>query len=314
VDQQHRLQHQNVIARKATQDTNDEYMQLLKKHDQQLQTISQQIEELLMISSQKKVAQKATRQAQVKPKMCTVETMTSLEWPAKRNAISTGIKRTGTAKSKPSPRREIENIRLATINESLSSFTPNNYERVDSVHSPNRYFSPERETARGGRGGDHDDSSTDGFYENMLANIDGILRSSSISESEQDLTRSSCSPTPPRKSSAFRRVRPDIDRRELQEHQHSFSAETIYINRLASKYLVTGKEKKASSNKYMVSERKEYISSSSIATKNYLEKYGLQNTARPEPRRLIHSDHHRTHLPQDRILDLDRLKRQPKYK
>lgn len=272
---------------------------MLRKHDEQLQLISQQIEELLKMSNEKK-----NNVSLIKPKMCTVETMTSLEWPNEQRKVISH-KRNVAQKSTPSPRRETENRRMVTINESTSSFVAN--EKATTVHSPSRgYFSPERETARCARGDERDDSSSDDFYDNMLANIDGILRSSSISESECDLTRSSCSPTPPRKSSQ-RRVRLDIDQQQTQNHNHKqhhqqqhYSAETIYINRLASKYLVTGRER--NSSKYMVSERKEYVSNS-LATKNYLEKYGLQGSSRGD----------RLHA-HDRILDLDRLKRQPKYK
>lgn len=267
-----------------------------------------------------------------------------MEWPASRKAIAAKRVTLSAGKPLPAMAREIESqrLRLATINETPSIGNSSRDSRA-FIDSPRR--TPDVESARGPARRD-EDSSSDFFYDNMLANIDGILGTSSVSESGGDLTRSSCSPTPPRVSARRMQSAPrrEIDRHDEPQQQH-YSAETIYINRLASKYLVTERKEPIRRSQQpreggrdqhrrplAAPARRDYdvdvdvrvfgISRevSSVATKNYLEKYGLLNDqlnvsrAHYSQRRTAASDHH--HQPagkSNRILDLDRLKRQPKY-
>lgn len=213
----------------------DAIYQLLQKHDETLQTITQLIQELLL-SDKKSFAAAATAENKhprpAKPKMCSVETMTSKVWPDEEE-------RTPQRKAIPSARHR----GLAARNGQFEQ------------HSP---------------------------YEEM------------------------------------------------------FASETIYINRLASKYLVTGEKNEPMQprrQKENIFEsrapRKDSLDGSfgsnggdreisSIATEKYLEKYGLANDRRSATRphngqRKTTQSGHQSERPSNRILDLERLKRQPKY-
>ncbi|KAI1280914.1 hypothetical protein HDE_13753 [Halotydeus destructor] len=326
-----------VVAKHKPVRENKEVYEMLQKHDEYLQLISQQIQELLNISEHRQVND--SNKMEPKPTMCTAETMTSLVWPHDDpRKVTDNRKSSGCGVT--SVMRESERRRLVTIDES-----PSSSERVSPTYrkaflpsmvrfSSDTEDSPVREMARG----IDENYSSDSFYDNMLANIDGILRNSSVEEeSEGDITRSSCSPSPPRHSSNRQRKG-----QRIAEVETMTSSETIYINRLAEKYLLTERREKpyqpnmqtAPKEPLMAEKarkctsRKDYdvkmygisCEVSSIATKNYLEKYGLLNDHSKAASPRAHYSQRRKgpepaqNAKPNRILDLDRLKRQTKYK
>lgn len=248
---------------------------ILKQHDQQLQQISKQIEKLLQLTVEKKP----------KPSMCSVETMTSNVWP------STGKCDEGK-KVKSKRKTRLERVQEASMES-----------RFDEVEN----------------GRCEEDS--DEYYDHIISNIDEMLRSSD-SESLSD----------PVEERIIRRK--DHHRTEV-ESAHQMSSETLYIKRLASKYLVSERiespvMKKCSTRARSQRDLHVYGISqevSSVATKNYLQKYGLVNRPQdftPSQARGFKTNYKSnpktTNLGVDgrtrnynRILDLEHLKRQPKF-
>lgn len=257
--------------------------EILKQHDQQLQQISKQIEKLLQLTAEKK------------PSMCSVETMTSNVWPSTDRCD-------GGNRVKSKRRTRLERVQEVSVES-----------RFDEVEN--------------GRGEDSDE-----YYDHIISNIDEMLRSSD-SESSGSLSG-------PVVEERIIHHRTGVERahRTGVERAHQTSSETLYIKRLASKYLVSERRespgvKKRSTGTRPQGDLEVYGISqevSSLATKNYLEKYGLVNVPQdssPSPSlprgfKTTHkSSPKTTNLPgmegrarsNNRILDLEHLKRQPKF-
>ena len=230
--------------------------------------LKQHDQQLQQISKQIEKLLQLTEQ-KPKPSMCSVETMTSNIWPS-TNRTSQGTKKTSKGKSK--------------------------LEQVQEVSIESRYN--EVEYARGGESGDD-------CYDHILSNIDEILRSSD-SESNEYVSDTA--------------VDERIIRRQDRTGRgsaHEMSSETLYIKRLASKYLVRESRgspavtKKSSTRPKSHRDLQVYGITqevSSIATKNYLQRYGLVN--RPQD---FNPQGLKTVRKGNRILDLESLKRQPKF-
>lgn len=283
-----------------------------------------------------------------KPEMCSVQTMTSITLD-RQSSPSTPKRSSDSHKKTPSPpimmlskkpddRRHKSapsdhNNYLSTINESSSTFDTTsqlvlNSTKDTTTPSIKSFKGHEIELSRGVVYTDDDDATktrgkeNDSFYDQIISNIDHILKSSPSDDSSLessdapnlDYTRSSCSPGTPKISRGVQKVLTKrssstaaVKRMVISDDDQnirSISSETIYIKKLASKYLMSPKKgnksvphdvsrtKKTSSSSSSKKDVMVYgISSdvSSIATKNYLTKYGL----------IVNAEHEKDHIQQN---------------
>lgn len=271
---------------------------ILKQHDQQLQQISKQIEKLLQLTAEKKS----------KPSMCSVETMTSNVWPS-TSKCDEGKK----VKSKRKTR--LERVQEASIESRFDETENGRFEEVENGHFK------EAENCRF-------EEDNDEYYNHIISNIDEMLRSSD-SESNESLSDPLVEE---------RIIRRKDHHRTGVESGHQMSSETLYIKRLASKYLVSERRespvvvKRSSTRARSQRDLQVYGISqevSSLATKNYLQKYGLVNRPQdftPSQQNEGFKTNHKSNPKttnsvrtqgrgkgNNRILDLEHLKRQPKF-
>ena len=202
--------------------------------------LKQHDQQLQQISKQIEKLLQLTAEKKPKPSMCSVETMTSNVWP------STGKCDEGK-KVKSKSKTRLERVQEASIES-----------RFDEV-----------ENARC-------EEDSDEYYDHIISNIDEMLRSSD-SESSESLSDPVVEE---------RIIRRKDHHRTGVESAHQMSSETLYIKRLASKYLVSERRespvvvKKSSTRARSQRDLQVYGISqevSSLATKNYLQKYGLVN-------------------------------------
>ena len=239
------------------------------------QMLKQHDQQLQKISRQIEKLLQITSEEKLRPSKCSVETMTSCAWPPDGERIQgANVKKISQSKSKLEKVHEVS---------------------VQSVYR-------ETESVRGGE--DSDD-----YYDHIISNIDEMLRSSD-SESNESVIES------PVMEERIARRKTDRGKRE---GGHQMSSETLYIKRLASKYLVCESRespatvKKSSTRPRLQRDLQVYGIShdvSSIATKNYLQKYGLMN----RPQDFSPSQGLKTGRKGNRILDLESLKMQQKFR
>lgn len=248
----------------------DRMCKLIEKHDEQLQLISQQIETLLKL--QKEVTHK--------PVTCNAETMTSKIWSPSKRGITHEHHRKGGRTGRGILRK--------------TSNTHRNEETDDPPVECARFASDEQQ----------DENS---FFQTMLTDIDDMLSRSS--GSERSLQQSPAK----RHCTATHRSEPS---------DRTAGSETIYINRLAQKYLSPGDSRAVGpadeSHHYNDADqrrpgRRKVLHTSprrdatSIATRNYLQRYGLPSSAQSPPRQV------QVTRPKHKLLDLHRLANLPRF-
>lgn len=314
---------------------NEEMYELIKQQDIQLQQISEQIQELIRIHKVKGNDNRTDTSSNKR----SVMTMTSMVFdnnqsspsakPKKR--VSKGVKNKWRTPSTTS--KDLRGLHLQTISEHQTDPSDIDMNGLNLTQSPTRspYLGQSSSIERI-RANDNSSDCDDIFYDHMIDNINSMLNNPSSDETDESGHRSSCSPTPPQL------------KREPQHRKHQIqlqSEQTVYIKRLAAKYLVEEKSehtkpkyklKKSPQHYHQQQEHQVFAhnektdlkvyglaKNASIATKNYLEKYGLtysppkvQKT--PDFHENYNTNHnhnrHKTH--KNRILDLEALKRQPK--
>ncbi len=322
--------------------TNEEMYELIKQQDIHLQQISEQIQELLHIH---KINENRDKKEKNSNNKRSVMTMTSMVFDNNenksplnktRNRVSNGAKnklRTPSTTSK-----DIRGLHLQTISECQTepSDIDLDLNALNLTQSPTRSpYLGESASIERIRANHNNSGCDDVFYNHMIHNIESMLNNASSDETDESDRRSSCSPTPPQL------------KREPQHRKHQIqlqSEQTLYIKRLASKYCIDDKSehtkpkyklKKSAQNQrqqqvLICDERTDLkvyglAKNASIATKNYLEKYGLTYNYSPPKvqnspnfyqnhykfdNHLNHNNRHKTN--RNRILDLESLKRQPK--
>lgn len=311
--------------------TNEEMYELIKQQDIQLQQISEQIQELIQIH---KIKDKTVNNNNNKR---SVMTMTSFAFetnektsPSTRpkTRVSKSVKNKSNTPSTAS--KDLRALHLQTISECQSEPSDIDLNGLNFTQSPNRSpYLCENASIERIRKNDNN-SGDDVFYDHMIHNINSMLNNPSSDETDESGRRSSCSPTPPQFN------------REPQHRKHQIqlqSEQTVYIKRLAAKYLVDespvhtkpkykqknyGQHHQQHENQEFAINQKRDLKvyglqkNASIATKNYLEKYGLINSP-PKVQKtphiydnyeLKHNNKQKTF--KNRILDLETLKRQPK--
>lgn len=350
--------------------TQEEMLRIIKQQDEQLRIISEQIQELLRIHKikEKKIGDVTKKNdTSPKPDQKTVSTNTSIEWPNTSTPLRSrqGEFRTRNNRLTPStPSRDLRDVRLTPIHESDSeSQVQLETNELEVSESPERSLNPSESASNVCvRHCEVSPNFEADYYDRMLDEIEKRLSQSESCTSEDDGRRSSCSPTPPREHRACCcQLHPRRNER-VDTRQHT-TEQTLYIKRLATKYLTThdnGDARKCqrldchhcrrdlSPQKRLqqccppVEPRRtnrEYLKvygltkEVSIATKNYLERYGLtyktphqlhyhphqhQTTplkiTRPNDNRKQNYSDNCRHAPgsNNRILDIEALKRQPK--
>lgn len=267
--------------------------QLMEKHDEQLELIARQIERLLDLKEKEE-------KRQVKPKMCSVETMTSfvLETPC----------------SSPHNRASRKSVLTKTVKETTMCLEHHSDQSIERGRCA--------------------DESEETFYQHMLSNIDGILLRHSESERSYSTIES-----PAKKQTIPKSTRLPDSHHYQRISENDVGAETIYIKQLASKYMSDQTLAVKSTNchpKHLnhqpfhpvrESRRRKYDNSSrspvrttstSIATKKYLEKYGLANDIPHSQPQILErrdrDDFPSSRNPKNKLLDLQRIKQQPKFK
>lgn len=248
----------------------DRMCKLIEKHDEQLQLISQQIETLLKL--QKEVTHK--------PVTCNAETMTSKIWSPGKRCITPDRHRKG-GHTGPGI------LRKTTI-------THTHEQTDDSPVECARFAADEQR-----------DENEHSFFQTMLTDIDDILSRSSGSEHSFQHSPAKRHCTAIHKSEAI---------------EQTVGSETIYINRLAQKYLSPPGDRRASGPVHerpsdhvdqrrpvrrKVSHSSPGHDATSIATRNYLQRYGLPSSAQSPPRHVTRPKH--------KLLDLHRLHNLPKF-
>jgi hypothetical protein len=313
--------------------TNEEMYELIRQQDIHLQQISEQIQELLHIH---KINENRDKKEKNSDNKRSVMTMTSMVFDNNenksplnktRNRVSNGAKnklRTPSTTSK-----DIRGLHLQTISECQTepSDIDLDLNALNLTQSPTRspYESASIERIRANH---NNNGCDDFFYNHMIHNIESMLNNESSDETDESDRRSSCSPTPPQL------------KREPQHRKHQIqlqSEQTLYIKRLAAKYCIDDKSehtkpkyklKKSAQNQVLICDERTDLKvyglakNASIATKNYLEKYGLtysppkvQNSPNFYENHFKfdnHLNHNRHKTNRNRILDLESLKRQPK--
>ena len=315
-----------TVSRNVKSPTNEEMMQIIRLQDLQLQKISEQIEELLEMHKIDKKGEQNTNNNKR-----SVQTMTSLVYEDKYSTPlcnrHASKPKTETQKTPSTASKDLRALRLNTISESSeTSEVELNSSRLAFDDSPMRRMNDSSSIER--MRANRDNSVDDPFYDRMINEIDVMLHNGSSEETDSG-HRSSCSPTPPR---SRQRTTTTHDRRHRVELQ---SEQTLYIKRLAAKYSVEDSVEYMSNHKHVTNRRSEQkfvrsdkceradlnvyglTKSASIATKNYLEKYGLTFSPPKVHKNLNLCDNHLTHrtktkLNRNKILDIEALKRQNK--
>ena len=299
--------------------TNEQMYEIIRQQDIQLQKISEQIEELLKIH---KIEDKREENISKNSNKRSVQTMTSIILSDVDNRTDdkskTRVKSTNNTPKTPSTAsKDLRALRLNTISESSE---PSKIEldsnRLNFSESPVRRLSDNSSIERM-RANDSNNSYDDPFYGQMLNDIELMLNNGSSDDIDSG-RRSSCSPTPPHSR------RPPPERRHRIELQ---SEQTLYIKRLAAKYLVEDSEyqtkpkyrSKRTEQKVLRNERTDLnvyglTKNASIETKNYLEKYGLTYSPPKVNKNVNFFENNRQKHKSNRnkILDIEALKRQHK--
>lgn len=232
---------------------------LMKKHDQQLDFISRQIQQLLDLSPNSS-----------KPVMCSAETMTT-------NSLLCSNTPSRVSYSSPTPSTPAgQKYPFRTTPTKSSSRRSVTMKIVDqerttcleqSIESPRFVV--------------NNDDSRHEYYDFMISRIDHLLKhSDSEGDSAFDLT-----PSPSKIPSAKLTRKPDSPAK-------SIGPETIYINRLAKKYLSSDHQIEAVNMEYPQTGYRRRIGPQN--GHNYLPQHGKNRT-------------------RAKLLDLDKLKNKPKF-
>ena len=347
----------NNKSQKQYKQSNEEIYEMIKQQDEQLQKISEQLQEVLRIHKIKE------ERSPVAPKPVgkrSVMTMTSLVLSHSENiTTNNALKPSPSYKSKPkqsTTSKELKNVRLPTICESPSNHSIEiDTNHLDFSESPcrnsnNCHSNSSIEVCRNGH------VNNDVFYNQIIDNINSMLNNNIDQSDDDSERRSSCSVTPPR----FNSPKIAHNHHQQQDYQvHLHSEQTLYIKKLASKYLAEEQKTKTKfKQKELFVQQNDFADlkcyglpkNASIATKNYLEKYGLTFNHMPPKvlnqrlnhnpiinnddhhhrrrRRRLHNPHHQDldfdqfhhlqnhhnkyHPEKNRILDIEALKKQPK--
>ncbi|XP_054153545.1 hybrid signal transduction histidine kinase M-like [Oppia nitens] len=198
------------------------------------------------------------------------------------------------------------------------------------------------------------------FYDRMIDDIHVMLNNSYDTEEDDSGRRSSCSPSPPQLASSRRTHHHQQPLRQEHHRYEVQSEQTLYIKRLAAKYMVnespdyrhnnnkpkrktkpTTKDYYDDNHHHQQQQRHDIHTygltrNASIATKNYLEKYGLvysppkvqplpqQHHHRPQQQLFVdkpnhhktnssrHTNNHHKLINRNKILDIEALRCQPK--
>jgi hypothetical protein len=265
----------------------DRICKIIEKHDEQLQLISQQIETLLRL--QKEMVQK--------PVTCNAETNTSRVWPLPQTDCRTPsdqrIERRACGSSGKSDSRK------GILRKTVTRETTCTQQSIEC----GRFAG--------------DDENDQRFYHTMLSDISDIL-----SRSETDDSIQSHSSPVKRRCTARNRVPEPVTRHPDTSFAGNAGSETIYIKHMAAKYLSNSHQPAVSrdpahhyrhnvqANSHRHRSRKSVpldprADVTSIATKNYLQRYGLT---------FGHKESDARHTkPHNKLLDLNELNRLPKF-
>ena len=262
----------------------DRMCKLIEKHDEQLQLISNQIETLLSLQ----------KQVSGRPVTVNAETMTSKIWsPTEKDCTTPSDQRT-ERRASSSGKSDVRSSGRGILRKTVTHDTTRTEQSFEC-----------------GRAADDENGH---FFHTMLSDISDILSRSSETDDSVHIRRSPVKKHCPARNNGV----------ERNLAVGNAGSETIYINNLAAKYLPTSphserlpvqhqqtrrhSQSPAHKNRYRKSLHTETRKDvTSIATKNYLQRYGLSYGNGESGTRCTRT------RPKNKLLDLSRLDRLPKF-